>query len=401
MMVPLYKGCEIKAQSQLKQFITAHKGLWFERFFNQYTEGFSVETKAGKADNAANPKIDFLKTLFSENDDVQGAGKTATCGDSHTIRNFTLRQKSLIDATHGKVLHMQSSWHFVTGMGQPHPVENGLLWHSVLGTPYLPASSVKGLLRSWFELHELPVEAMLRMFGSDNKDATRQQSDQRAGDLVFFDAFPLKPVKLIIDTMTPHMGKWYEKGGEQTGHARILPADWHSPVPVPFLAAKELLLQFAITSRMKSADSDELIDFAMEALKSALIHVGAGAKTAAGYGHMILPDTSNTQWLERQQQELDGLIAEKKAEALRESMSPEQRYIEIFRQDAKLEKNKNAGSGADFHRLLIKNLKNSEQWPPEDAQELAEFVLKFFKQNSLNKKTKEARDVINKISGNG
>lgn len=39
----------------------------------------------------------------------------------------------------------------VTGMGLPHPKENGFAWMRPYGIPYIPGSSVKGMLLGWLK----------------------------------------------------------------------------------------------------------------------------------------------------------------------------------------------------------------------------------------------------------
>jgi CRISPR-associated protein Cmr6 len=94
--------------------------------------------------------------------------------------------------------------------------------------------------------------------------------------------------------MTPHMGDWYEKGGviEAKNYAKALPADWHDPVPVGFLAVKEISLLFGVAVRSGLPDREkEQAESELETvfgyLKNALEWLGAGAKTAAGYGRFV------------------------------------------------------------------------------------------------------------------
>jgi CRISPR-associated protein Cmr6 len=57
-------------------------------------------------------------------------------------------------------------------LGNPHPVEKGFLWHPTLGTPSLPGSGVKGLVRAWveawmpFDGYQARLDTFFRYFGS-------------------------------------------------------------------------------------------------------------------------------------------------------------------------------------------------------------------------------------------
>jgi CRISPR-associated protein Cmr6 len=110
---------------------------------------------------------------------------------------------------------------------------------------------------------------------------------------VFFDAVPTEQATLVADVMTPHMGKWYESGDVDPGGPDNTPADWHDPVPVPFLVVKEVKFLFAIGVRpnfcgatVKQAQAE--IKDLWDSLVNALDWLGAGGKTAVGYGRMAL-----------------------------------------------------------------------------------------------------------------
>ena len=91
-------------------------------------------------------------------------------------------------------------------------------------------------------------------------------------------------------------GKWFENGGDissQKDYATTAPADWHNPVPVPFLVVKKNThFRFLIAPRLTGnaeGDAQAKLDVvqAMKELKEALEWLGAGAKKAVGYGRMV------------------------------------------------------------------------------------------------------------------
>ncbi|MBK6900375.1 MAG: hypothetical protein IPH09_14390 [bacterium] len=84
------------------------------------------------------------------------------------------------------------------------------------------------------------------------------------------------------------MGEWYEKGGTiaSISEHKKIPADWHDPVPILFLVADKPTFQFAIAPRTDAARAE--LPQVMEALGMALECFGAGAKTAVGYGSMVV-----------------------------------------------------------------------------------------------------------------
>lgn len=287
MTIPLY----VELQTEPPEITNkGNRGLWFERFFDQYKD--QQQWANPKPETAANAA--WLKNHFNEN-------ANRVVGDSKQLATHAQAQIQLVTGLQGQSHIFKASWHFVTGMGNPHPVENGFAWHPTLGVPYLTGAAVKGLVRTFIETqldeHDLAnpnkKELLLQWFGSDHKDPKEQTYDSKAGELIFFDAIPIEPVTLGVDIMTPHMGKWYEKGATDgaVGTAEAVPADWHDPNPVSFLVAKDIKLLFSFAMRphppaekppFRPLDLNEV----NAALESVLTHMGAGGKTATGYGGM-------------------------------------------------------------------------------------------------------------------
>ena len=256
----------------------ANTGLWFTRFYNGFDDDWSVGDGS---------KLAWINSVTA-----------GICGDSKMLDAASERARSLGQALGAEVADFKTEANFATGLGLSHPIENGFTWHHTLGVPYLPASGVKGLLRGWVEAwmdtadDEQRRLLIKRWFGSDSGN---DGSEGQAGGLIFFDALPSAPLRLIADVMTPHLGKWYEEGGNiksNTDYADKAPADWHSPVPVPFLVvARGARFRFMISPRLSgdaSADKQarQDADEAMIQLAQALEWMGAGAKTATGYGRM-------------------------------------------------------------------------------------------------------------------
>jgi CRISPR-associated protein Cmr6 len=272
MMLPLYHGHQ--APGSLPG--NAHPGLWWEKFFSYYERDWAIPEKIRQQDKDKNTKQVWIETLFKKD------AKEALTGRERELKEFAYRQYALGRGLGARQKALKTDWHFTTGLGLPHPVENGFAWHPTLGVPYLPGAAVKGLLRAWVEEWQEFETAQ-----ECNETKTRWFGDQeQAGTLIFFDAIPVDRVKLIADVMTPHRGKWYEKGDDtRTDSADRVPADWHSAVPLPFLVVKQAIFLFQIASRPGTRGAGEA-ETAMRWLQNALEFLGAGAKTAAGYGRM-------------------------------------------------------------------------------------------------------------------
>ncbi|EKO3893600.1 type III-B CRISPR module RAMP protein Cmr6 [Vibrio metschnikovii] len=353
MPLPLYDstahniGAGKDAQCQINH-AEAHQGLWFERFFNHYDSDYQVKDDA---------KSNFIKELIGH------------CGNKETLQQSYYRQSALLDACNGRCITLQAEWHFATGLGNPHPVENGFLFHPTLAAPYLPGSSVKGLVRSWLEQQlgtDPEAKALFyRLFGSEDKEPSKCDLAPKSGDVIFFDALPVMPATLVLDIMTPHMGGWYEKGGTtDAAKAANQPADWHDPVPVPFLVAKEVVLMFSFAPRRRSDDQDLLMELVEKALKDALYYAGAGAKTAAGYGGF-------NQLNNQKKRQLND-IQDKRAQ---EGLSEEQKLLANIAGYLKSSKQLNNKTTRKTLAQLLRNLKkNWRAWSGADNTKAEQFI---------------------------
>lgn len=402
MTLPLYQDHGLDAYDTCPT--QGHPGLWFERCFNQYSTDWSVDSTG---------KQKFLKSLALTQQVGDKPALSQQVGDQAALEQQVHRLAYLAESLDGKTFFRQSNWHFATGLGNPHPVENGLSWHPLLGTPYLPGSAVKGLARAWLELNDYPGDIRRQIFGSDNKTPVAAQNgeDQPGmvkGGVIFFDALPLEPVSLTLDVITPHMGKWYKQDASKPdrvpGCADTLPADWHAPVPVPLLVAKHITLQFALAPR-RQADAP-LVEVAQQALEAALANLGAGAKTAVGYGGFVAFNEAKVeaqkqrfqQWKQEQQQRSQRWKQEQqelaRQRALASMSEPQRRLLEL-QSRAEIPANQQAGSGADYHRDIAKALEEARDWPEkEDRQALAKFAGEFFEKHGSKQRLKQMKPLI-------
>ncbi len=264
---PLYKTGD---HLSLRRAPEGHAGLWFDKFCDRWCiDGNSWTLRsAGDEDN---PKLDWIGNVTER-----------PVGTSSQIREYTMRLMRLIESRAGRAAVFVTESRFVTGLGRSHPVENGFAWHPTLGTPYLPGSSIKGLVRAWAKLDSDT--------SSDGETVTRLLGNRRtAGNLRFLDAVPVEPVQLQADVMTPHFAGWTEQEP---------PGDWLSPTPIPFLtSAVGTPFLFGIVPCRVGDHGD--LKTAAAWLRDALSWAGAGAKTAVGYGRFRRDDDDTTRWRER------------------------------------------------------------------------------------------------------
>ncbi len=253
---------------------------------------------------------------------------------------------------------------FVTGMGNEHPLENGFAFLNPYGLPYLPGSSIKGVLRRAAEELVLGREAegfdmldIWYLFGFDgNADFLENQEQVRCafrepdrlvkwlkqilpdtfrkdglddpqafltalpsnkalrrslfnvGALNFWDAFPQG--SLSIEIMTPHHSDYLQNDGA--------PHDSEKPNPIPFLTiAPGARFHFFVQNIGDTGDGNwqRTLD---QCFRHAWDWLGFGAKTSVGYGAMIEDPAIIAQ--RRREEE-----ARRKAEAERRQREEEER----------------------------------------------------------------------------
>jgi CRISPR-associated protein Cmr6 len=254
-MRPVYK--ELTDSNLSSTAGDRNTGLWYDKFCDQWSPQWELETR----------KQDWIKTV------------TGAKGTARLISESSGRAAYLIDAVGGQLAILKTEGPFVTGLGREHPVENGFAWHHTLGTAYLAASSVKGTVRAWAAKREGASESEInRIFGP------RSATESNIGTVLFLDALPVAPVTLKADVMTPHYAPYYD---DDTG--KTPPADWHSPVPIPFLVvdAGQAFLFGLLPRDSKEPQHQSDCKVAIAWLAEALEWIGAGAKTAVGYGRFV------------------------------------------------------------------------------------------------------------------
>ena len=221
--------------------------------------------------------------------------------DSDFLKNLEKRVNGLVQNLRKSGLAVEPitakcNWRLVIGLGATHPQETSMTLHHIYGIPYIPGSAVKGVTRHWavlrfadekakeekkdfyeivkeisyalengnelnLEVDEIKFMDLIKIFGTQ----------QKKGEIIFFDAFPVDNINLKIDIMNPHYPDYYGKDNP--------PADWQDPRPVKFLTIENTKFQFYLAGK-----DNKLLSKAKELLKKALKESGVGAKTSLGYG---------------------------------------------------------------------------------------------------------------------
>lgn len=196
------------------------------------------------------------------------------------------RRKVTLKELGAELLDHTSEERLIIGLGLPHPTETGFLLDRLTGCPYLPGSSVKGLLRAAardvargdLDLEDEQTfwkEHLETVFGTSSSD----EDSAARGDCAVYDAFPERWPTLEPDVLTPHYSGYYS--GEEK-----YPGDWEDPVPVTFLTLRAgTKFLFPIRPLGRCVAADDLVAHIRPLLALALSWLGAGGKTQAGYGY--------------------------------------------------------------------------------------------------------------------
>lgn len=189
----------------------------------------------------------------------------------------------------------------LTGNGA---LETGCSLSRNYGMPYIPGSSIKGVVRAWAKQY-LPdsTAAIEQLFGTYDTD----QPNRVAGTVTFHDAWwiPEDGVKpFVLDVVTTHHQAYYNGGQAE-------PSDKDSPIPNHLLAVQGSFL-FVIEGEPAA------IELCQTLLEKALADNGIGAKTAAGYGYMKVDQALMQRLLGEYEKRLPQEMREQRqAEALR------------------------------------------------------------------------------------
>jgi CRISPR-associated protein Cmr6 len=268
------------------------------------------------ANNHRHPGLQLDKYSIPGDQQAQKTALENVCrisGDSALLRSLSARRQQLL----GSFPRLNTFRATTTGpltlhLARASALENaGICLHPLYGFAYLPGSGLKGMARAYSETVWLPAQPDQKqawrqiedVFGwAPNPDRKEQIKDLKhpaelrrendndpespeikasSGNIIFHDAWPETWPKLIVDIVNNHHPDYYQADPNDNDHP---PGDWENPVPVYFLAVKPgVTFTFPLAKRRADV-ADGLLDLARQWLLGALCHLGAGAKTVAGYG---------------------------------------------------------------------------------------------------------------------
>ncbi|MBA4368353.1 MAG: type III-B CRISPR module RAMP protein Cmr6 [Desulfobacterium sp.] len=355
MAYPFY----VKLQNLSQNMPDGNFGLWYNKFIpiSNFDDCKAADEKGNK-DNAVTYYHDKYKQLSKDKVNQLLEAKHSDQAN-YCIVLSPIYETVIFKATLKTPL--------ITGIGETHPHEVSMVFDHNMGTPYVPASGIKGILRFAHTIGlipDIPPEKIEtdkktgKLFFNDEEDWTGVPqlfgTQAKRGSVFFLDAYPEKMPDLHVDIMNPHYGDYYS---DDTN--RIPPGDYLNPVPLKFLTvAKDTVFIFRALVDKKNP---ELTGMMRKAFRKALTEEGVGAKTAVGYGLFDnLKEEESESVLESIKKEkekkvrfAEAAIAKDEAERLA-NMSEEDKMIEEI---ASLQNDPNQISLL-VKRCLSENLKN-------------------------------------------
>ncbi len=153
------------------------------------------------------------------------------------------------------------------------PLDISLAWDPILDLPYIPASSIKGVVRSYFKNKEIKIDNL----GVDNLLGEGEEKGH-VGYVIFLDAYPVDCESTLLepDVITPH----YKEAMDETS---VRP----TPIVFPTIApGTKICFPIAInTKQNKRLGNMSIVNKLIKSIAEAL-EEGIGAKTSLGYGRI-------------------------------------------------------------------------------------------------------------------
>ncbi len=181
-------------------------------------DNFSLKlNKAARYDYKMHKFQFFKRQRKGENYEIKAFYGDFSFGDlvkkHHHIAKASFNTKELIQ------FNLTIDWRMAHGLGHESVYETSITLHHTYGIPYIPASSLKGVVRSWIitqvfvknedwqnaEKEALKDKNFCDIFGCGPNSF---YNETRRGQLVIYDAFPTQAPKVSTDVMNTHYGPY-------------------------------------------------------------------------------------------------------------------------------------------------------------------------------------------------
>ncbi|WP_289268089.1 type III-B CRISPR module RAMP protein Cmr6 [Nitrospira tepida] len=256
-----------------------HPGLWLTRFVrwgpvrqgpNQWDFKVVTTTRSGKQKEEDRKRDNLDHAARAAN--VEPVRKLAT--------EWRARREAWLKPLEQQGLacrfRAKTDWRLAIGLAGASPLETNIVFHRLYGVPMLPGSGLKGLA--------------LAVARSNGEHETIFGTQKAAGLVDVLDAIPISPPGknwIEVDIMNPHYPDWYQQKKDKQGKA-LAPSDDQSPNPIFFLTVSPgVEFEFALLCRTRTNEAKDALNKAKAWLIEGLKTLGAGAKTAAGYGYFV------------------------------------------------------------------------------------------------------------------
>ena len=271
-----------------------HPGLLLQRGLPEHHEGDS-ESKKAKTEHIARVCGSGQDEKARGQGESHGRDALAKSARTHDVDSFYRRaygrwKQATSDAMRFRSVVLKLETRLFIGLTGGGMLETGCAIGHSHGAPYIPGSSVKGVVnahaRERFDSEDGGKEIRHELFGAS---ATEAPPAGLSGLLTFHDAWwvpesadrPLAP-----EIVTTHHPEYYGQDG------RTPATDFDSPVPNAQIAVHGAF-RFVIEG------SPAWLVLAEQILVAALSTRGAGAKTRTGYGLFGTPTRLRCEWVDK------------------------------------------------------------------------------------------------------
>lgn len=293
---PLLKSV---ASAYEKHKSACHPGLWLDK-----AAAIPPKQEDSIPDNQKGSKPDLTEVIR-----LTRAAKTKYV---QLYAQLMEDRRSWLERSGAEALFLRASGPLALHLARANALENaGVCLHPVYGFACLPGSGLKGLAHAFACEHWLPTQAdkqtawqeICAVFGwapspwlreLAKRHGVEPPENQSAGAILFHDAWPAEWPELILDIVNSHHSQYYGAADNNVPP----PGDWENPIPVYFPAIKPgAEFHFPLQPREafaaeRAEEARRLLGLARQWLASGLYHLGAGAKTNAGYGRFEKPAES-------------------------------------------------------------------------------------------------------------
>ena len=320
-------------------------------------------------------KKDLNKPYFDFRYDKIEVHQQTTKTVKTMLNNRLLKLAQFSEQTIVKIFEAEIASQLVHGLGTAHVLDTAITIHPVYGVPYIPASSLKGIVRHYF------IQTFFKGDGAKLAETAERTAKEEKLYKLYADIFGTQEGRGLVnfldvyfpsgtleaDIMAVQFRSYYNSGGKDA------PREVEPPLPVNFYVLKSdepvEFVYYMMKNRKPNSNftHEEIAKIVGDWLQGALTHMGLGSKTSRGYGRFTNIKEVDDEKLEnlkrRQKQAKQERIRKqlerkkRKEEAKRlASMTEEERLVYTIEQlDPKNVQDLEKSKGALFNEVIETN----------------------------------------------